>query len=98
MCSNKNKYYKGAYIYIRGIKIERNGDQYGPFYQAVRSYREQGKVRQEVIHLGQHPTVETALDSWPKEIEELKRMGRPKKAEKLQEKLERLRESGKGEE
>jgi hypothetical protein len=49
-------------------------------------------VKQKVVHLGQHPTVEVALDSWPKEIEELKRIGRPNKAEKLQEKLDRLRE------
>lgn len=56
-------------------------------------------MKQEVVHLGQHSTVEAALDSWPKEIEELKRMGRPKQAEKLQEKLERLLElTGKGEE
>jgi hypothetical protein len=56
-------------------------------------------VKQEVIHIGQHPTVEAALDSWPNEIEELKRMGRPKQAEKLQEKLERLSElTKKGEE
>ena len=49
-------------------------------------------MRQEVIHLGQHPTVKAALDSWPEEIQELERIGRPNKAEKLQEKLDRLRE------
>ena len=92
MCSNKNKYYKGDSIYIRVVQIERDGEQYGPFYQAVRSYREQGKVRQEVIHLGEHPAVEAALDSWPQVIKELKRIGRPSKAKKLQQKLDRLRE------
>ena len=77
-------------IYIRAIKIERDGEQYGAYYQAVRSYREGGKVKQEVVHLGEHSTAENALESWPQEIAELKRVGRPRKAEKLQNKLERL--------
>jgi hypothetical protein len=58
----------------------------------VRSYREKGKVKQEVVHLGEHSTAESALETWPKEIQDLERMGRPKKAEKLQRKLDRLRE------
>ena len=58
----------------------------------MRSYREKGKVKQEVVHLGEHSTAESALESWPREIQELERIGRPKQAEKLQEKLERLRE------
>jgi hypothetical protein len=78
-------------IYIRAIKIERDGEQYGTYYQAVRSYREKGKVKQEVIHLGEHSTADEALAVWPQEIRELKRT-RPKQAEKLQEKLDRLRE------
>ena len=41
-------------MYIRAVNIERDGEQYGTYYQAVRSYREQGNVKQEVIHLGQH--------------------------------------------
>jgi hypothetical protein len=57
----------------------------------VRSYREQGKVKQDVVHLGQHSTPDKALTSWEREIEELART-RPKQARKLQEKLERLRE------
>jgi hypothetical protein len=77
-------------IYIREVKIERDGDQYGPFYQAVHSYRVQGKIKQDVVHLGQHKTAEAALGSWPKEIKELKNT-RPTKAKKLQEKLDRLR-------
>jgi len=81
----------GATIYIRAIKIERDGEQYGTYYQAVRSYREKDKVKQEVIHLGEHSTAESALESWPQQIQELKRT-RPKQAEKLQKKLDRLQE------
>ena len=93
MCSINNKYYKGVTIYIRAVNIERDSEQYGTYYQAVRSYREKGKVKQEVIHLGEHTTAEAALNSWPHEVQELKRT-RPKQAEKLQDKLDRLRELG----
>jgi hypothetical protein len=89
--SINNKYHTGVTIYIRTVNIERDGEQYGTYYQAVRSYREQGKVMQEVIHLGQHYTPEKALTAWEREIEELART-RPKQARKLQVKLERLRE------
>jgi hypothetical protein len=58
----------------------------------VRSYREGGKVKQVVIHLGEHQTAEVALSAWPQEIQELERIGRPRKAEKLQGKLDRLQE------
>ena len=93
VCSINDKYYtQEATIYIREVKIERDGEQYGTYYQAVRSYREGGKVKQEVVHLGEHCTAEGALESWPQEIAELKRVGRPRKAEKLQDKLNRLRE------
>jgi hypothetical protein len=92
VCSIKNKYYTGVSIYIRAVNIERDSEQYGPFYQAVRSYREGGKVKQEVIHLGEHQTAEAALDAWPQEIKLLYRIGRPKRAEKLQDKLAKLSE------
>jgi hypothetical protein len=94
VCSIKNKYYtdRSHHIYIRAIKIERDGEQYGTYYQAVRSYREKGKVKQEVVHLGEHQTAEAALNVWPTEIQELRRIGRPNKAGKLQEKLDRLQE------
>lgn len=87
----------GATIYIRAVKIERDGEQYGTYYQAVRSYREQGKVKQEVIHLGEHQTAAAALESWPQEIRRLRKT-RPKQAQKLQDKVDRLRElpEGKG--
>ena len=98
-CSIKNKYYKRRQaIYIRAVKIEREGEQYGTYYQAVRSYREGevGKVMQEVIHLGEHNTAESALESWPQEIQELKRT-RPKQAAMLRYKLATLRELTEGE-
>jgi hypothetical protein len=41
---------------ISAVNIQRDGEQYGTYYQAVRSYRESGKVKQEVIHLGEHQT------------------------------------------
>ena len=89
--SINNKYYTQATIYIRAVNIERDGEQYGTYYQAVRSYRERGKVKQEVVHLGEHQTADEALTAWEQEIEELVRT-RPKQARKLQAKLERLRE------
>jgi hypothetical protein len=90
-CSINNKYYVGATIYIRAVNIERDGEQYGTYYQAVRSYRELGKVKQEVIHLGQHQTADEALTAWQREIGALETT-RPKQAQKLQAKLERLQE------
>ncbi len=78
-------------IYIRAVKIERDGEQYGTYYQAVHSYRQGNKVRQEVIHLGEHQTADDALSAWPQEIQKLKRT-RPKQADKLRDKLNRLRE------
>ena len=97
VCIIKNKYYKGgATIYIRAVKIERDGEQYGTYYQAVRSYRERGKVKQEVIHLGEHSTAESALESWPQEIQAFGRMGRPRKADTIQRKLNRLQELTEG--
>ena len=91
MCSINNKYYTGDSIYIREIKIERDGEQYGTYYQPVRTYREDGQPIQEVEHLGENSTAESALESWPQEIAVLKRT-RPKQAEKLQDKLDRLQE------
>ena len=89
--SINNKYYTEATIYIRAVNIERDGEQYGTYYQAVRSYRERGKVKQEVVHLGEHQTADEALTAWEQEIGGLQTT-RPKQAQKLQAKLERLRE------
>ena len=91
VCSINNKYYRGDATYIRAVNIERDGEQYGTYYQAVRSYREQGKVKQDVVHLGEHQTADEALTAWEQEIGGLQTT-RPKQARKLKEKLERLRE------
>jgi hypothetical protein len=91
VCSINNKYYTEATIYIRAVNIERDGEKYGTYYQAVRSYREQGKVKQDVVHLGEHQTADEALTAWEQEIGGLQTT-RPKQARKLQAKLERLRE------
>jgi hypothetical protein len=70
----------------------------GPYFQLVRSYREAGKVKQEVlVHLGEHETSETALAAWPQEIEHLRAIGRENQAEKLERKLAKLRELREGE-
>jgi hypothetical protein len=89
--SINNKYYAGGTIYIRAVNIERDGERYGTYYQAVRSYREQGKVKQDVVHLGEHQTAQSAMQAWEQAVGELEAT-RPKQAQKLKEKLERLRE------
>ncbi len=76
-------------MYIRTVNIEREGEKYGTYYQAVRSYREQGKVKQDVVHLGPYDKADKALAAWELEIGELQAT-KPRKAEKLQRKLERL--------
>jgi len=55
----------------------------------VRSYREQGKVKQEVVHLGEHATADEALTAWADEVRQLQAT-RPRKADKLRAKMERL--------
>jgi hypothetical protein len=60
----------------------------GPYeyYQLVESYLVDGKPRQRVLlHLGRYPTVEAALEGWPKEVEGLRRYAhqRRDKAEQL---------------
>ena len=74
----------------------------GPYFQLVRSYREEGKVKQEVlVHLGRHESSEDALAAWPAEVEHLRKIGREDQADKLEANLEKLRalieaEKGKG--
>ena len=64
----------------------------GPYFQLVRSYRESGKVKQEVlVHLGEHETPEAAMAAWPSEIAHLRRIGRDQQADKLQANFEKLR-------
>ena len=70
----------------------------GPYFQLVRSYREEGKVRQDVlVHLGTHETPEDALAAWPQEVEHLRKIGREGQADKLEANLEKLRELTRGE-
>ncbi len=95
--SIKDKDYRqGLSIYSRVFKIEGEREQYGTYYQAVRSYREWAKVKQEAIHLGEHETAEAALAAWPRQLHELERVGRPKKAKTLRRKLDRLQELTEG--
>ena len=64
----------------------------GPYFQLVRSYREDGKVRQEVlVHLGTHERPEDALAAWPTEAEHLRKIGREGQAAKLEANLNKLR-------
>jgi hypothetical protein len=64
----------------------------GPYFQLVRSYREEGKVKQEVlVHLGTHQRPEDALEAWPSEVEHLRAIGREEQADKLEANLEKLR-------
>jgi hypothetical protein len=72
----------GAAYYLR-IMVE--------YYQAVRSYREQGKVKQEVVHLGEHATADEALTAWEQDVRQLQST-RPRKADKLRAKMDRLKE------
>ena len=78
-------------MYIRTVNINRDGEQYGSYYQAVRSYREKGKVKQDVVHLGEHATADEALTAWAEDVRQLQ-AARPRKADKLQAKLDRLKE------
>ena len=64
----------------------------GPYFQLVRSYREEGKVRQEVlVHLGTHERPEDALAAWPSEVAHLRKIGRDEQADKLEANLTKLR-------
>jgi hypothetical protein len=79
----------GDEMHVRRIR-SRN---YGDYYQLVRSHREGGTVKKEVlVHLGEHATPGAALVAWPEEIDEHRRAGRDEQADKLQGKLKRLEE------
>ena len=55
--------------YVRRKKVKRY-----EYYQLVENHRVDGKPRQRVImHLGKEPTVDAALENWPKEIKNLRR-------------------------
>ena len=81
-------------MFVRKVKSRGTG----PYFQLARSYREGGKVKQKVlVHLGEHPAPEAALEAWPAQVEHLRAIGRDDQAERLQAKLEKLRELLKGE-
>jgi hypothetical protein len=55
--------------YVRKKKVKRY-----EYYQVVENHRVDGKPRQRVImHLSKEPTVDAALENWPKEIRYLRR-------------------------
>ena len=45
-----------------------------------------------LVHLGEHPTPEDALATWPSQVERLRVIGRDGQADKLEAKLDRLRD------
>jgi hypothetical protein len=64
----------------------------GPYFQLVRSYREEGKVKQEVlVHLGTHERPEDALAAWPSEVGHLRKIGSDDQADKLDANLRKLK-------
>jgi hypothetical protein len=79
-------------MYVRTVSSR--GREYN---QLVRSYRENGKVKQEVIaHLGELTSADEALEYWPQEVELLRRTGQHTKADKVEVKLNRLQELTEG--
>ena len=69
-----------------------NSRGHGPYFQLVRSYREGGKVKQEVlVHLGHHEKPEDALAAWPSEMRHLRAIGREHRADRLEENLKKLK-------
>ncbi len=75
-------------IYVRSIKSRK----YGDYFQLVRSYRENGVVKKQVlVHLGEHDAPEAALAAWPSDIEDHRQSGRTEQADKLEAKLTWLR-------
>jgi hypothetical protein len=58
--------------YVRKKKVK--GHEY---YQLVESHRVDGKPRQRVLmHLSKEPTVDAALENWPKDIKYLRRQAK----------------------
>lgn len=75
-------------MFVRKVKSRGTG----PYFQLVASRRVGGKPRTSVlVHLGEHPTPEAALDAWPLEVEHLRAIGRDGQADKLEAKLKTLR-------
>jgi hypothetical protein len=77
-----------AIAWRRGLMVFVRRKRVGPYeyYQLVESYLVDGKPRQRVLlHLGRYPTVDAALEGWPKETEGLRRFARQQRdtAERL---------------
>jgi hypothetical protein len=63
------------------------------YHQLVENHWVEGRPRQKVLlHFGRYPTVEAALEGWPKEIDGLRRFAR--KQRQRAERLSRDRSSG----
>ncbi len=78
-------------MYIRRVKVPGGGEEFN--YQLVRSYREGGTVKKEVlVHLGPYWDTEDALRSWRAAADDLSQLYRYTQAEKLWAKCERLAE------
>jgi hypothetical protein len=79
-------------------KIRKSTSRGTPSYQ-LGHYEMQGEPgkRRSVfkvdVHIGEHATPEDALAAWPREVQHLRLIGRETKADKVEAKLERLREA-----
>jgi hypothetical protein len=64
------------------------------YHQLVENHWVEGRPRQKVLlHFGRYPTVQAALEGWPKEIDGLRRFARNQR--QRSERLSRDRSSGK---
>src|SRR5215217_2282742 len=75
--------------YVRKKRVKRY-----EYYQLVENHRVDGKPRQRVImHLGKEPTVDAALENWPKEIKYRRRRAKKRgdRYENLPEELKNQR-------
>jgi hypothetical protein len=61
-------------------------------YEMSGEKRKRRSVFKVDVHLGEHATAEAALTAWPEDVPTLRAIGRESKADKLQAKLNRLRE------
>ena len=77
-------------MYVRRVKPPGGGEEY---YQLVRSYRQGGTVKKEVlVHLGPYWDTADALKSWRDACRDLEQLRRHTQAQKLRAKCDRLAE------
>jgi hypothetical protein len=80
-CPVRHYWTRADVAYVRKKKVK--GWHY---YQLVQSRRVDGEPRQRVLlHLGAHPTVNHALQGWPKEIKTLRTLARQERRKVAQE-------------